>query len=101
MAERPATDADLETGDEIRIPLTEEHVRVEKTPVVKEEITVGKRQVQGTERVQDTVRREEARIEGDEARSRDRGTSEPWRGNERRYQHDQNYTGPERRTATI
>ena len=101
VAERPATDADLETGDEIRIPLTEEHVRVEKTPVVKEEITVGKRQVQGTERVQDTVRREEARIEGDEARSRDRGTSEPWRGNERRYQHDQNYTGPERRTATI
>lgn len=100
---RDATGIDAER-EEIRIPLTEEKVRVEKTPVVKEEITVGKRKVQDTERVQGTVRREEARIEGaDEGRSRDRGVknSEPWRGNERRYQHDRSYNGPERRTAQI
>jgi len=33
------------------------------TPIVKEEITVSKRQVQETEKVPDTVRREEAPIE--------------------------------------
>lgn len=27
--------------------------------------------------------------------------AEPWRGNERRYRHDPNYAGPERRTVTI
>ena len=32
--------------------------------MVKEEISVGKRKVQETETVRDTVRREEARIEG-------------------------------------
>lgn len=101
---RPATGGDLEEGEEIRIPLTEEQVRVEKTPVVKEEISVGKRKVQDTERVRGTVRREEARVEeSDDVRDRDRGLSgtDSWRGNERRYQHDSNYTGPERRTANI
>jgi uncharacterized protein (TIGR02271 family) len=48
---------------EIRVPLSEERVRVEKKPIVNEEIRVGKRQVQGTERVSDTVRREELRTE--------------------------------------
>jgi uncharacterized protein (TIGR02271 family) len=49
--------------DEIRVPLSEERVHVEKKPVVNEEIRVGKRQVQETERVSDTVRREELRTE--------------------------------------
>jgi uncharacterized protein (TIGR02271 family) len=41
----------------------EERVTVEKRPVVKEEVTVGKRVVAGTERVGGEVRREEVRIE--------------------------------------
>jgi len=90
-------------GEEVRIPLMEEEVRVEKTPVVREEVSVHKRQVQDTEQVSETVRREEARIEsqGDARVSEQSGKgSEFWRGNERRYGDDANYTGPERRLAT-
>jgi uncharacterized protein (TIGR02271 family) len=91
---------DIDQDEEIRIPLMEEEVRVEKTPVVREEVTVKKRQVQGTEEVSDTVRREEARVErtGD---ARVRGETEAWRGNERRYRHDSSYTGPERRLSRV
>jgi uncharacterized protein (TIGR02271 family) len=92
---RPAT-GNIKEGEEIRIPVTEEEVRVEKRPVVKEEITVGKRPVQETETVRDTVRREEARIdETGGARVR-----EPWKGKERRRRRDASYAGPERRTIT-
>ena len=86
--------------EEVRIPLMEEEVRVEKTPVVREEVSIRKRQVQDTERVSETVRREEARIEGQgDARMSERTAkaSESWRGNERRYGDDASYTGPERR----
>jgi uncharacterized protein (TIGR02271 family) len=48
---------------EVRVPLTEEQVRVEKKPVVNEEVRVGKRQVQDTKKVSDTVRHEELRTE--------------------------------------
>ena len=90
----------IDEGEEIRIPLMEEEVRVEKTPVVREEVTLKKRQVQGTEEISDTVRREEARIEqtGD---AQIRGDSEGWRGNERRYRHDSSYSGPERRLSGV
>ena len=90
----------IDDDQEIRIPLMEEEVRVEKTPVVREEVTLKKRQVQGMEEVSDTVRREEARIEqtGD---ARVEGQSEAWRGNERRYRHDSSYTGPERRLSRV
>jgi uncharacterized protein (TIGR02271 family) len=92
---RPAT-GDIKEGEEIRIPLTEEEVRVEKRPVVKEEIRVGKRAVQETETVRDTVRREEARVdETGKSRVRD-----PWKGKERRRRRDASYAGPERRTTT-
>jgi uncharacterized protein (TIGR02271 family) len=84
---------DIAEGEEIRIPLMEEEVRVEKTPVVREEVTLKKRQIQDTERVSETVRREEARIEEIQ--------SEPWRGNERRYRHDSSYSGPERRAIGV
>jgi uncharacterized protein (TIGR02271 family) len=90
-------------GEEVRIPLMEEEVRVEKTPVVREEVSVRKRQVQDSEQVSETVRREEARIEsrGDARMTERTGTaSETWRGNERRYGDDASYTGPERRLAT-
>jgi uncharacterized protein (TIGR02271 family) len=92
---RPAS-GDIKEGEEIRVPVREEEVRVEKTPVVKEEITVGKRQIQETETVRDKVRREEARVEGTgEVRRRD-----PWTGKERRRRRDPSYAGPERRMVT-
>jgi uncharacterized protein (TIGR02271 family) len=52
---------------EIRVPLSEEKVRVEKEPVVTGEVRVGKRQVQETKQVADTVRREDVKVdkEGD------------------------------------
>ncbi|MGI2327890.1 DUF2382 domain-containing protein [Planococcus sp. YIM B11945] len=52
-------------GDNIHIPLTEERVEVTKKDVVSEEIIVGKRKVQDTETVRETVRREEADIDDD------------------------------------
>jgi len=50
-------------GQEIRIPVMEEQVSVNKTAVVTEEVSIGKREVQETKQVSDTVRREEAHIE--------------------------------------
>jgi uncharacterized protein (TIGR02271 family) len=97
-----AAEGAIGEGEEVRIPLMEEEVRVEKTPVVREEVSVSKREVQDTERVSETVRREEARIEsqGDVLMSeRTAKASESWRGNERRYGDDASYTGPERRLA--
>ncbi|MBM7649892.1 uncharacterized protein (TIGR02271 family) [Bacillus ectoiniformans] len=54
----------IEDDDSIRIPVTEERVEVTKKPVVTEEIVVGKRKVQDTETVHDTVKREEADVRG-------------------------------------
>lgn len=60
-------------GDTIRVPLTEERVEVTKTDVVAEEIVIGKRKVQDTEHVKETVRKEVADIDGDvEDKDRDR-----------------------------
>jgi uncharacterized protein (TIGR02271 family) len=63
---REASGTQVGSGEkEVRVPLTEERVHVEKKPVVNEEVHVGKRQVQDTKRVSDTVRHEELRTEGD------------------------------------
>jgi len=51
------------TEREIRIPVKEEEVRVTKTPVVKEEVTVGKRKVTETKHVAADVKREELRVD--------------------------------------
>jgi len=48
---------------EIRIPVKEEEVRVTKTPVVKEEVTVGKRKVTETKTVAADVKHEELRVD--------------------------------------
>jgi len=47
--------------------VTEEHVDITKTPVVKEEVTVGKRKVKGTQHVAADLRKEEIKVdkEGD------------------------------------
>jgi uncharacterized protein (TIGR02271 family) len=54
---------EIGSDQEIRVPLSEEHVRVEKQPVVNEEVRVGKRQVQSNKEVSDNVRHEELRVE--------------------------------------
>ena len=84
--------SDLNEDEEIRIPVMEEEVDVQKRPVVREEVSVGKRRVQGTRTVSEPVRREEARIEstGDvgigsgAVQERRRGGSTQYRGQERR-----------------
>jgi uncharacterized protein (TIGR02271 family) len=53
----------MQSGETLRIPIIEEEVVVHKRPVVVEEITLGKRTIQDTQEVSDTIRREEARIE--------------------------------------
>jgi len=53
----------IHAGEEVRIPVHEEQVRMEKTPVLKEVVTVGKQQVQGTEQVTGDVRKEEVHVE--------------------------------------
>ena len=58
-----AASGPIREGQEIRVPVSEEHVEVTKTPVVKEEVTVGKRKVKDTEHVSETVRKEEIKID--------------------------------------
>jgi uncharacterized protein (TIGR02271 family) len=64
---RPATGRasgdTIHEGEEIRIPVREEQVVVDKETVVKEEVAVGKRTVRDTERVSGEVRKEDVRIE--------------------------------------
>jgi uncharacterized protein (TIGR02271 family) len=60
--DRPAGDKDFR-DQEIRVPVSREEIEVEKTARVREEIEVGKREVEETQRVGGTVRREEARID--------------------------------------
>lgn len=47
---------------EIRVPLTEERATLEKQTVVREQVNVGKRNVEGVENLQDSVRREELNV---------------------------------------
>jgi uncharacterized protein (TIGR02271 family) len=52
----------MRDGETLRIPIIEEEVVVQKRPVVVEEITIGKRTLQETQTVSETVRREQVRI---------------------------------------
>jgi uncharacterized protein (TIGR02271 family) len=62
---RPADGGIGDDDASIRVPVHQEQVEVDKRAVVTEEINVGKRQVEEHVPVTGTVRREEARIEGD------------------------------------
>ncbi len=71
--------------------------------MVREEVSVGKRKVQDTERVSETVRREELQVgsEGDVnmQTSGTPGRRPAYSGRERRRRTDASYSGPERRVA--
>ena len=58
-----AADEVFDDGENLHIPIMKERLEVTKRPVVSEEIIVGKRRVQDTETVRETVRREEAEID--------------------------------------
>ncbi|WP_138493632.1 YsnF/AvaK domain-containing protein [Paenibacillus pinistramenti] len=58
-----ATGEPIGKDETIRIPVTEERVEVSKRPVVTGEVEIHKRQVQDTEHVSDTLKKEEARLE--------------------------------------
>jgi uncharacterized protein (TIGR02271 family) len=60
---REAVAGNFEPGKQVTIDLEEERVRVEKQPVVREEVEVGKRQVQRTEHVSENVRRENLEVD--------------------------------------
>src|SRR5438874_4465486 len=57
------TDQPIGEEETYRVPVREEQVTVEKQPYVREEVAMGKRPVQETKQVSDTVRREEAHVE--------------------------------------
>ena len=64
-----AREADGNIGEgEINVPLREERVYAEKQPYVSEEVSLGKRQVEETERVTGEVSREEPRLASDTER---------------------------------
>jgi uncharacterized protein (TIGR02271 family) len=58
-----ASTSDIRQDEEIRIPVREEQVRVQKEAVQKEEVTVGKRKTQETEQVSGDVRKERIKVE--------------------------------------
>ena len=58
-----APETPIGQGQEIRVPLNAERLDVSKATVVAEEVTVGKRRVEGIEHVNETVRREELRVD--------------------------------------
>ena len=62
--DRPTGDATF-SDESIDVPVYEERVDVDKEARVVEELEVGKTQVTDTERVEETVRREEFDIDGD------------------------------------
>jgi uncharacterized protein (TIGR02271 family) len=56
--------SETEIGDdEVRVPVTEEEVVVEKRPVAKEEVRIRKDTVEDTEVVEEDVRREEIEVD--------------------------------------
>lgn len=67
VVDRPVDAADVDAFEEIvvEVPLHEETVDVQKHARVKEDIVVSKEAVQHTERVADTVRREEVFVDDD------------------------------------
>ncbi len=60
-----ASQTPIGEGEMIRVPLMQERVDVSKRTVVREEVAIGKRRVEGTEHVTDNLRREELVVEGD------------------------------------
>ena len=50
-------------SSEMRIPLTEERASIDKQTLVREEVAVGKQNIEGVQQLDDSVRHEELRVE--------------------------------------
>jgi len=74
VAEGAEAAAPIREG-EIRVPLMEEEVVVDKRPVVKEEIVIGKRVVEDSETVEADLRKERFEVEDDSSVAADRESS--------------------------
>lgn len=73
---RPSDRPVVESDEVISVPVREEQVQVEKQTVVYQEVGVGKRAVQETAHVSDTVRREEAVVQKEGSVHLDSGAAE-------------------------
>ncbi|MFC7373566.1 YsnF/AvaK domain-containing protein [Fictibacillus iocasae] len=60
----------INDGETIRVPIREEQIEVTKKPVVTDEVVIGKRTVEETKQVSDTVKKEDLLVDGEEATSR-------------------------------
>jgi uncharacterized protein (TIGR02271 family) len=60
---RATPGAGVGAGEEVRIPVKEEKVHIEKEAVVAEEVSVGKRKVADTQTVSGSVRKERVKVE--------------------------------------
>jgi uncharacterized protein (TIGR02271 family) len=60
---QPVSANELRGGQEIHIPVKEEQVSVQKQTVAGEEVSVGKRSVQDTEHIDETLRKEKIKVE--------------------------------------
>jgi uncharacterized protein (TIGR02271 family) len=60
---RQASSEPLNEGQEIRIPVREEEVNIQKETVVTDEVSVGKRQVQDTKHVNENLRKESIKVD--------------------------------------
>jgi len=63
VVEGRVSDTPIGQDEVIRIPVSEEQVHVTKTTVETGEVSIGKREVQETQHIRETVRRERARLE--------------------------------------
>ncbi len=76
VSEGSSSASPIDQSEDIRIPLNAERVNVQKQTFVTEEVEIGKRTVERTEHVSDTVRHEELRVDdadtGEEPRLRGR-----------------------------
>ncbi len=62
--------APIGAGEEIRVPLTEERIDITKATVVREKVAIGKRRVEGTDHIGETVKREELVVDESPVRER-------------------------------
>ncbi len=72
-------------GNEIRIPLSEERAGLEKQTVVREEVMVGKRQIEDVQEVAGSVRHEELDVDQTGADQTDAGTQKTIAGTQKTY----------------
>ena len=56
------SEAQIEPGDVVRIPLSEEQVTISKVTAVTEDIRIGKRLVEETKHISETTREERLNI---------------------------------------